>query len=189
MMKRLAIIIALLSMIATGIYVFVYLYRWEWNRALIAGVLFLAAEGGLTTILILGRLQRLENAQATSFAHSAGARSRMPGYGSEQARLLQVIQEVSSPAQRAHFAWLNQVQKTTDDNRTGVFIPVLIGAGLVFSTVAWIIEKIARMTANPTLEKGLAARLSRLSLPEDGFLDPNPSTDILLTPVIMKQTP
>ena len=31
-------------LVASGGYVLVYLYRWEWNRALMAGVFFLAAE-------------------------------------------------------------------------------------------------------------------------------------------------
>ena len=34
-------------MAVLGAYVFVYLYRWEWNRALFAGVLFVAAEVAL----------------------------------------------------------------------------------------------------------------------------------------------
>ena len=46
-------------MAASGAYVFVYLYRWEWNRALVSGVIFLAAEIALLGALILDRVARL----------------------------------------------------------------------------------------------------------------------------------
>jgi hypothetical protein len=38
---------ALFVMLISAWYVFVYLYRWEWNRAIVAGIIFLAAEVGL----------------------------------------------------------------------------------------------------------------------------------------------
>ena len=41
---RIASLFGVVVMAATALYFFVYLWRWEWNRALIAGVLFVAAE-------------------------------------------------------------------------------------------------------------------------------------------------
>jgi hypothetical protein len=40
--------------------VFVYLYRWEWNRALVSGLIFLAAEIGMLAALVLDRLAKLD---------------------------------------------------------------------------------------------------------------------------------
>lgn len=49
-------------LLVSGVYVMVYLYRWEWNRALISGIFFLAAEVGVVTALLFARLNRLEQA-------------------------------------------------------------------------------------------------------------------------------
>ena len=38
---------------------FVYLYRWEWNRAIVAGIIFLAAEVGLLGAALFSRLSKL----------------------------------------------------------------------------------------------------------------------------------
>jgi hypothetical protein len=45
---------------ASGAYVFVYLYRWEWNRAIIAGTFFLATEVALLGSTVLTRLRALD---------------------------------------------------------------------------------------------------------------------------------
>ena len=53
-----ALIVVLLAV--SGAYLIVYLYRWEWNRALICGLFFIASEVALSTSMILRRLRRLE---------------------------------------------------------------------------------------------------------------------------------
>ena len=45
----------------------------------------------------------------------------------------------------------------------GVFIPVLLGAGVILSTLAYLVERIARFTAAPVAEHDLADRLATLS--------------------------
>ncbi len=62
------------------------------------------------------------------------------------------------------FAWLQ------GSSTTNVFVPVLLGAGVVLSGLAWIVDRIARVTAVPTMERGLASRLTRLQPPSDGLL-------------------
>ena len=42
----------------------IYLYRWEWNRAIISGVFFVAAEVALATSMILRRLRPSRGAKA-----------------------------------------------------------------------------------------------------------------------------
>ena len=58
--RRLGLLALIVTLGASGWYVFVYLYRWEWNRALISGVIFVAAELALIGTLVLERLSRLE---------------------------------------------------------------------------------------------------------------------------------
>ena len=40
--RRLGMLATIAVMAASGSYVFVYLYRWEWNRALISAAIFVA---------------------------------------------------------------------------------------------------------------------------------------------------
>ena len=147
--------IGLLALMAAGFYVFIYLYRWEWNRALMAGVLFVAAEIALATALVLDRFRALER--------KLDERS-MTGPALQS---LDAIEE-TAPAQRRHFAWL------TDQDKVGVFVPVLMGAGIVISGIAWAIERLAASTARPLLERRLAARLEPLALPAGGLTGSGP---------------
>jgi hypothetical protein len=142
-------------MFFTALYFFVYLWRWEWNRALIAGVLFVAAEVAMASATVLGRLRRMED------------RMQAP-----DPAVLARIRETAPPA-RDHFEWLSP-----KSGRLGVFVPVLIGMGVVASGLAWLVEKLARATAGPALERGLAARLSPLAWPAGGLV-PDESDDPL----------
>lgn len=134
-------------MFFTALYFFVYLWRWEWNRALIAGVLFVAAEVAMAGAMILSRLRRIED------------RLQAP-----DPAVLARIRETAPPA-RDHFEWLSP-----KSGRLGVFVPVLIGMGVVASGLAWLIERLARATAGPALERGLAARLTPLAWPAGGLV-------------------
>lgn len=147
--KRLAYAVGVATMAASAAYFFVYLYRWEWNRAMISGVIFVASEVAVIGAVVLGRLQRLA--------------APAPPKGSEQ--VLATLRQ-AAPAPRDHFAWL------APTDRLGVFVPILMGAGVVMSALAWAVERIARRSAGPALERGLAARLAAFSLPEGGLLAP-----------------
>lgn len=134
-------------MFFTALYFFVYLWRWEWNRALIAGVLFVAAEVAMAGAMVLNRLRRMED------------RLQAP-----DPAVLARIRETAPPA-RDHFEWLSP-----KSGRLGVFVPVLIGMGVVASGLAWLVERLARATAGPALERGLASRLAPLAWPAGGLV-------------------
>jgi hypothetical protein len=142
--------IATATLLVSGGYVFVYLYRWEWNRALISGVIFLAAEVAIIGWVLNHRIgdlrRRLDEDRARQIGgHLASARHA----------------ERSSA-----FDWLGPTSQ-----RTNVFVPILMGAGLVLSGLAWLVERLARATAGRIADDGLARRLSRLAPPPGGFLD------------------
>ena len=59
--RKIGYLALLVVLAAAGWYVFVYLYRWEWNRAVVSGIIFLAAEIGLLGALVLDRLARIAN--------------------------------------------------------------------------------------------------------------------------------
>lgn len=144
---RIAKVIGLLTLGTSGFYVFFYLERWEWNRALISGILFLAAEIGLIGASILGRLRD----EAT----------RSPGTNARVRTALRTAR----PAAGKPFAWLCR-----DPSRLGVFVPVLMGAGVLISALAWLVEHLARASVSPAMELSLQADLVALHWPEGGLL-------------------
>jgi hypothetical protein len=152
--RRVANLGGLLVLAASGTYFFVYLYRWEWNRALFAGILFVATEVALATSTILERLRAL------------GARLDEADRRAEhRERALAALRE-TRPDAPDRFAWLRP-----DDGRLGIFVPLVMGAGVLASAVAWAVERLARATARPTLERSLAGRLDALAWPEGGLVD------------------
>jgi hypothetical protein len=144
---RIARVLGASLLVITGLYFFVYLWRWEWNRALIAGVLFVATEVAMATATILDRLHQLGN--------------RLPP---ADPAVLARIRETAPPP-HDHFEWLSP-----RSGQLGVFVPVLIGMGVVASGLAWLVERLARATAGPALEQGLAARLGPLAWPAGGLV-------------------
>ena len=153
--RRLAWALGVGTLAYSGAYVFVYLYRWEWNRTLTAGLFFLAAEIGLATGLVIERLRKLE--QRLDARPASPPDGTDPAYTQVRARLNE-----SAPPPRDHFAWLR-----SSTQRTNVFIPVLMGAGVILSALAWLVEKVARATAGRAGEAKLAERLLPISLPAE----------------------
>lgn len=147
MMRRIVWLLAALTLLASGGYTFVYLYRWEWNRALFTSLVFIAVEVGVATALLIKRFTRIEarlDAEQERLAAEARARIRL---------------EATAP-KRDHFAWL---QRSTEG--TNVFITILLGAGVLISALTWVVDRVASRTARPTLESGLAQRLGTISFP------------------------
>ncbi len=165
---RIASLFGVVVMAATALYFFVYLWRWEWNRALIAGMLFVAAEVAMLAVAVLDRIRRLSDHVDRRFdAQSDG-------------RVLSRIRESAPPA-RDHFQWLSPAS-----GRTNVFVPVLMGMGVVMSALAWLVERLARATAAPSMERGLASRMSALAWPAEGLLVPiavDEPSELLARPV------
>lgn len=154
-MKRLAWLLGGAALLASGLYVLVYIYRWEWHRALIVGVLFLGAEIGLATALLLRRLRRLED-QARASLRQAGPDPQV---------LARLRDARGVPASGDHFAWL-----APTDGRLDVFIPVLLGAGVVVSALAWLVERAAGAAGGADAEHDLATDLRRIAFPDCGLV-------------------
>ncbi|HEX6568839.1 MAG TPA: hypothetical protein VF015_06730 [Acidimicrobiales bacterium] len=141
------------TLAASGTYTFVYLYRWEWNRALMSAAIFIAAEVAVMGSLLAQRIkvisERLDAQQAPERPAARTVR-------------LEHIRSTAPPA-RVGFAWLSRPEQMN------VFVPVLMGAGVLLSGIAWIVERVARATLTPVAERGLAAELDGLALPAHGF--------------------
>ena len=149
--RRVAVAVLVVTMLTAGAYVFVYLYRWEWNRAVVSGVIFLAAELAMVAAVFTSRMNRVER--------------RLDAMALADAERMRHHLRESEPAPRVGFAWLVR------PDRTGVFIPVLMGAGVVLTGIAWVVERVARFTAQPMAERQLAGRLIDIDLPPGGFLE------------------
>jgi hypothetical protein len=108
-------VVLLVVLVASGGYVLLYLWRWEWERAQIAGIFFLASLIVMSTQLVLRRIAALS---ATG-----------PAPGTEH--------EAPSPvAPPRPFAW------TEPDQSTYIFLPVLLGFGVALSVIAAAAERI-----------------------------------------------
>ncbi|MET0903384.1 MAG: hypothetical protein ABWZ52_09095 [Acidimicrobiales bacterium] len=159
-MKRAPLLIATGVGAVSGVYTIIYLYRWEWNRAIICALFFVATEVVIVAIVLMRRMRRLED-QLVALADDV----RVPP---TDAVLGQIREHAPEP--HDHFAWLRD---TT--GRTNVFLPVLLGAGVLASAAAWMVEHVARVTTIPALERRLAERVAVISLPTAGLLEAVPA--------------
>jgi hypothetical protein len=160
-----------LTLAASGAYTFVYLYRWEWNRALMSAAIFIAAEVAVMGSLLSQRLKVISRKLDAPPAAAAPAPS--PAAVLRRERI-----HAAQPPARVGFAWLSRPE------HMNVFVPVLMGAGVVMSGLAWLVERLARATMSPMAERGLAARLDGLELPAHGFVSAeHQPLDLLRGPV------
>jgi len=143
-MKIIAWLAGVGTLIASGGYMVVSLNRWEWNRALFFGLIFLIAEVALATALILRRLTRLE--------------------GRFDPAVEGIIRATRPPA-RDRFAWLNESAQNSN-----VFITFIVGGGIILSGIAWLVDRIAAGTTTPAGEQKLASALAPISYPRGGLL-------------------
>jgi len=148
--RRATTSLLVIAQVTTGAYLVIYLFRWQWNRALISGVLFVATEILLVGRLVLRRLQVLED--------------RLEGGISAEAVRVRLVETRPEPVDR--FRWLRDAS-----TRTNVFLPLLLGVGVFASAATWAVEGVARRTARPALERSLAQSLAPLAFPAGGFLD------------------
>ncbi|MCF6507594.1 hypothetical protein E9549_09275 [Blastococcus sp. MG754426] len=183
-MKKLSWLVGVLALLGSGGYLFVYVYRWEWHRALLVGILFLATLVGLCTGLVVRRL----NAVAETVRASAAAQ-RPPG-ALERLR--------AAPVESRPFTWL----RPADLDRTHIFIPVLLGGGFVVSGIAWLVERVAGGSARAGVEREVADQLEEIAFPatslvpteaellagDDGFGD-DPALRVLLGPAATATSP
>lgn len=158
-MKYVSYLFGGLSTIAAAVYLVIYLYRWEWQRAVICGVLLLAVEGFLVCVLLLGRMGRLERRIADADTRVEEVRRRL-----EHSR----EQSAGHP-----FRWLGGDGGGSGGidgaGRTYVFVPILMVTGAALSGIAWVIQRIAAVTVRPGAERRLAGRLAPLAAPAGGI--------------------
>lgn len=159
-MRRLSVALPAAVALVCGTYMIVYLVRWEWNRALIAGLFFVAVELMVVTLLLLERLRRVEARLDALAARDPGPPAAAPD------PTLGALRDAAPPA-ADRFAWIRD-----QAGQTNVFLPVLLGAGVLASALAWAVEHVARATLTPARERHLAERLGALRLPAGGFLAP-----------------
>lgn len=153
-----------------GAYTIIYLVRWEWNRAIIAALFFVAVELVFVAMVVVDRLRAIE-ARLDDLASRPSRRS------SDDLVVRDAIADAAPPA-RDHFGWLrDQV------GRTNVFLPVLLGAGVLASALAWVVEHVARATLSPVRERRLADSLGVLRPPVGGFLDATPPAPVASHPI------
>jgi hypothetical protein len=143
--------VAGLTLAGTGAYVIIDLYRWEWVRAIMTALFFIAAEIGLIGWMTTGRIRDLEH----RLEQQSGRRQSI-------ARHLRVARERPSET----FRWLSP-----PSNGAYVFVPLLMAAGIVLSALAWLLERLSRAVAGQTADARLADQLARLGPPPEGFLD------------------
>jgi hypothetical protein len=141
-------LLTIVVLVASGAFLLIYLVRWEWNRAIVAGIFFLGSEAVLLTSLVLSRVQALtgevERSQERAAIAALAARLR-----------------ANRPQSAGPFAWLSP-----DPRRTHVLLPILIGAGVILSAISYVVEQLSRVTAAPVAEHELARGLARMALPQ-----------------------
>jgi hypothetical protein len=147
-MKIIAWLAGIGTAVAAAIYMVVSLNRWEWNRALFFGLVFLIAEVGLATGLILRRLSRMQHEQRTTIDPS-----------------IHEIVRSTRPPGRDRFAWLKE-----STSQTNVFITFIVGGGILLSGIAWVVDRVASSTTTPVGEERLARELGNISYPRGGLL-------------------
>ena len=152
-MRRIAYVFGSLAAAGAGTYLVVYLYRWQWQRAILCGILLLVVEVMLLGIVLLARLTRIEDRVKESDARQQELTAR-------QEDVLARLRQTSAEREGARFRWL---EDTAD--RTYVFVPVLMVTGVLLSGLAWVVQRIAAATGRPA-ERRLAGRLAVLAAPE-----------------------
>jgi hypothetical protein len=132
----------------SGAYLILYLYRWEWNRAVVSGLFFVAALVTFSAAVILRSLARLTDRLDDLERDRARREGLVRATGT-------TIAEVNARAVgERRFAWLDRPPEGP-----AVFVPVLLGTGVLLSFVAWVLERLAGAFAGGTLDRRTAALL------------------------------
>ncbi|MEU6377886.1 hypothetical protein [Streptomyces sp. NPDC046909] len=157
-MRRIAYVFGGLAAAGAGTYLVVYLYRWQWQRALLCGVLLLVVEVLLLGIVLLGRLTRIEDRLSASD-------QRQREQAARQEDALARLRQPAAEPDETRFRWLEDPA-----DRAYVFVPVLMVTGVLLSGLAWVVQRVASATARPA-ERRLAGRLTVLTAPDPASPD------------------
>jgi hypothetical protein len=158
-MSKLRTVLLSIVLLATGVYFVLYLYGWEWYRAFVVGIVFLAAEQAAMGIHF-GSMIRKGSLAATDRQGVVTPRSGRHLHDGQQA----VADVLHASPRRYHdtFRWLRP--ETTG---APVFIPLLLGAGVFMSGLAWVLEHLAGAVYGGRIDASLARMVSPLMPPED----------------------
>lgn len=148
-MKKIAWFLLVIVTVVSAVYVFRHLARWEWHRAMFAGIAMIAGEVALVGAVVVRAARR--------------AVANTPARAATDERVRERLRE-SRPDSSRVFAWLRP-----QDGQLDVFVSILLGGGVVVSAAAWVVDRVAKVTSSGGLEKRLAAQLGRLQ-PPDGFV-------------------
>jgi hypothetical protein len=135
-------------LVISGGYLVLYLYRWEWNRAVVSGLFFVAALVTFSAAVTLRALSRLTD-RLDDLERSRGHRD-----GLVRATGTTIADVNARAAAERRFAWLDRPPEGP-----AVFVPVLLGTGVLLSFVAWVLERLAGGVAGGTLDRRTAALL------------------------------
>ncbi|HEX6577758.1 MAG TPA: hypothetical protein VF082_05265 [Jiangellaceae bacterium] len=140
--------------VLSGGYTVYYLYQWQWVRAQIAGITFVATLVIGATILVLARIDRLErdidgrldDLERRHLGRQDRPPRDVPADGDRsQHDFPWLSSEFAPPRHRQVLPMVlaGSPLAALEPPRVGVFIPVLLGAGIAVSIVASLIERIA----------------------------------------------
>jgi hypothetical protein len=151
--RALLFLLAWVVLVASGAYLLIYLYRWEWNRAVISGIFFIAAEVALVSASLGRRAVRLEDRverierSVREPGSEPGVRPAAPAHGAE-----------GTEGRGSPFRWL-------EPGSLSVFVPVLLGVGAILSGMAYVVERVARAADPLGAERSVERRLANLQPP------------------------
>lgn len=144
LVSRVVMWLALAAVIGVaGGHTIYYLLNWEWNRASMAGVAFVGAVVVAATVLVLGRLSRVEAKLDLLLAGRT-----LPRQSAEVDETVAAVQVEPRP----DFPWLSRSPALAlalwtvaprEAPDPAVFIPVFLAAGLIVSALAGVIERVA----------------------------------------------
>ncbi|MFD0683570.1 hypothetical protein [Actinomadura fibrosa] len=124
----------------TAAYVVIYLARWEWQRALMAGELLLVALVVLLAVAGARRLARMER-RLSDLIEGTGrpaAAPRLAAVPLQRAAYGEPSGGTAGKDAAPRFRWLEP-----GEDAYRVFIPVLLGAGIIVSGIAALVERLA----------------------------------------------
>lgn len=147
MTRAVASFVTWLSLLAVtvvaGGYTVTYLFQWQWVRAQIAGIAFVAALVVASTLVVLGRLRRLERRLDILTAQTAERPRPEAAPGAEPRPDFRWLS--GSTSSRALLALpLLALLSLGAPDRT-VFIPVFLATGLVVASVASAVERLSAL--------------------------------------------
>jgi hypothetical protein len=168
--KTFAWLVAGATLLASGAYTVVSLVRWEWNRALFFGLVFVAAEIGVAAAVVVRRLNQLEE--------------RTHDHRDRGDEILTAVRRARLDHRR--FAWTDDLRRDAV-TRTNVFITMVVGGGIVLSGLAWLIDKVAGATTDSGREATLAKDLELIDYPDGGIVVDD--VTVLARPTIRRDDP